>query len=237
MTVFILSCFLSPLQKKPKIIEKDHGVTEVSKHSTSTETMFFEKVSIIIFSTSVYLRSCGIEIEIMTTKMLMTQSNHVQKKFNLVFLSPLKTLTGEEGSSELWGIWQLPAMSAHLQSGSHFTCWAGAVGHPISWVSLTNTHTLSVLRLHMPTDNLSLCKEHHVVVKYSVALTCFSICVHLFLILLLVLVSLINHWAVASLELSRQHRKYLLQGFLSDCWCVSVSENSRCVLICHIIDS
>lgn len=31
---------------------KDHGMTEVGKHSTSTETMFFEKVSIIILSTN-----------------------------------------------------------------------------------------------------------------------------------------------------------------------------------------
>uniref|UniRef100_A0A8P4GHT2 SIN3 transcription regulator family member Ab n=1 Tax=Dicentrarchus labrax TaxID=13489 RepID=A0A8P4GHT2_DICLA len=39
-----------PVKKKPKIMGKDHGMTEVSKHSTSTETMFFEKVSIVIFS-------------------------------------------------------------------------------------------------------------------------------------------------------------------------------------------
>ena len=43
--------FLTLLQKKPKIMGKDHSMSEVSKHSTSTETMFFEKVSIILFST------------------------------------------------------------------------------------------------------------------------------------------------------------------------------------------
>lgn len=41
------------LQKKPKIMGKDHGLSEVSKHSTSTETMFFEKVSIVIFRDSI----------------------------------------------------------------------------------------------------------------------------------------------------------------------------------------
>ena len=45
--------FLTLLQKKPKIMGKDHSMSEVSKHSTSTETMFFEKVSIILFSTHI----------------------------------------------------------------------------------------------------------------------------------------------------------------------------------------
>uniref|UniRef100_A0A7N9APV8 Paired amphipathic helix protein Sin3a n=1 Tax=Mastacembelus armatus TaxID=205130 RepID=A0A7N9APV8_9TELE len=43
-----------PLQKKPKIMEKDHGMTEVSKHSTSTETMFFEKVKKALRSSEAY---------------------------------------------------------------------------------------------------------------------------------------------------------------------------------------
>lgn len=32
-------------QKKPKIMGKEHNMNDVSKHSTSTETLFFEKVS------------------------------------------------------------------------------------------------------------------------------------------------------------------------------------------------
>lgn len=31
-------------QKKPKIMGKDHSINDVNKHSTSTETLFFEKV-------------------------------------------------------------------------------------------------------------------------------------------------------------------------------------------------
>uniref|UniRef100_A0A8C4I3A4 Paired amphipathic helix protein Sin3a n=1 Tax=Dicentrarchus labrax TaxID=13489 RepID=A0A8C4I3A4_DICLA len=40
--------------KKPKIMGKDHGMTEVSKHSTSTETMFFEKVKKALRSSEAY---------------------------------------------------------------------------------------------------------------------------------------------------------------------------------------
>ncbi|KAM9860412.1 paired amphipathic helix protein Sin3a-like [Aulostomus maculatus] len=43
-----------PVKKKPKILGKDHGMTEVSKHSTSTETMFFEKVKKALRSSEAY---------------------------------------------------------------------------------------------------------------------------------------------------------------------------------------
>nr|XP_046250036.1 paired amphipathic helix protein Sin3a-like isoform X3 [Scatophagus argus] len=43
-----------PVKKKPKIMGKDHGMTEVSKHSTSTETMFFEKVKKALRSSEAY---------------------------------------------------------------------------------------------------------------------------------------------------------------------------------------
>ncbi|XP_049923786.1 paired amphipathic helix protein Sin3a-like [Epinephelus moara] len=43
-----------PVKKKPKILGKDHGVTEVGKHSTSTETMFFEKVRKALRSSEAY---------------------------------------------------------------------------------------------------------------------------------------------------------------------------------------
>ncbi|XP_024909477.1 paired amphipathic helix protein Sin3a-like isoform X2 [Cynoglossus semilaevis] len=43
-----------PLKKKPKIMGKDHSLTEVSKHSTSTETMFFEKVKKALRSSEAY---------------------------------------------------------------------------------------------------------------------------------------------------------------------------------------
>uniref|UniRef100_A0A8C9ZE01 Paired amphipathic helix protein Sin3a n=1 Tax=Sander lucioperca TaxID=283035 RepID=A0A8C9ZE01_SANLU len=43
-----------PSQKKPKILGKEHGMTEVSKHSTSTETMFFEKVKKALRSSEAY---------------------------------------------------------------------------------------------------------------------------------------------------------------------------------------
>ncbi|XP_070776534.1 paired amphipathic helix protein Sin3a-like [Enoplosus armatus] len=43
-----------PMKKKPKIMGKDHGMTEVSKHSTSTETMFFEKVRKALRSSEAY---------------------------------------------------------------------------------------------------------------------------------------------------------------------------------------
>uniref|UniRef100_H3C6M1 Paired amphipathic helix protein Sin3a n=1 Tax=Tetraodon nigroviridis TaxID=99883 RepID=H3C6M1_TETNG len=45
-----------PCKKKPKIIGKDHGVHDhdVSKHSTSTETMFFEKVRKALRSSEAY---------------------------------------------------------------------------------------------------------------------------------------------------------------------------------------
>lgn len=119
-------------------MEKDHGMTEVGKHSTSTETMFFEKVSIVLFITRVYLGYCDNKMEITTTKMLFIQLNHVHT-FNFI-LSSLTTLTGKEGPSEFWGVWQLPALSAHLQSRSNIACWAGAASHTISWVSLKKTH-------------------------------------------------------------------------------------------------
>ncbi|XP_068580357.1 paired amphipathic helix protein Sin3a-like [Cebidichthys violaceus] len=43
-----------PVKKKPKILGKDHGMTEVGKHSTSTETMFFEKVKKALRSSEAY---------------------------------------------------------------------------------------------------------------------------------------------------------------------------------------
>ncbi|XP_073320341.1 paired amphipathic helix protein Sin3a-like [Pagrus major] len=43
-----------PVKKKPKIMGKDHGMGEVSKHSTSTETMFFEKVRKALRSSEAY---------------------------------------------------------------------------------------------------------------------------------------------------------------------------------------
>uniref|UniRef100_A0A8D3DAF3 SIN3 transcription regulator family member Ab n=1 Tax=Scophthalmus maximus TaxID=52904 RepID=A0A8D3DAF3_SCOMX len=43
-----------PVKKKPKIMGKDHSMTEVSKHSTSTETMFFEKVKKALQSSEAY---------------------------------------------------------------------------------------------------------------------------------------------------------------------------------------
>ncbi|XP_041842175.1 paired amphipathic helix protein Sin3a-like isoform X2 [Melanotaenia boesemani] len=43
-----------PIRKKPKIMGKDHGMTEVSKLSTSTETMFFEKVKKALRSSEAY---------------------------------------------------------------------------------------------------------------------------------------------------------------------------------------
>lgn len=41
-----LILFWTLLQKKPKIMGKEHCMSEISKHSTSTETMFFDKVSL-----------------------------------------------------------------------------------------------------------------------------------------------------------------------------------------------
>ncbi|XP_061526323.1 paired amphipathic helix protein Sin3a-like isoform X1 [Phycodurus eques] len=42
------------LKKKPKIVGKDHGLSEVAKHSNSTETMFFEKVKKALGSSEAY---------------------------------------------------------------------------------------------------------------------------------------------------------------------------------------
>ncbi|XP_068433700.1 paired amphipathic helix protein Sin3a-like [Clinocottus analis] len=43
-----------PVKKKPKILGKDHSMPEVGKHSTSTETMFFEKVKKALRSSEAY---------------------------------------------------------------------------------------------------------------------------------------------------------------------------------------
>ncbi|XP_036950980.1 paired amphipathic helix protein Sin3a-like isoform X1 [Acanthopagrus latus] len=43
-----------PVKKKPKVMGKDHGMSEVGKHSTSTETMFFEKVRKALRSSEAY---------------------------------------------------------------------------------------------------------------------------------------------------------------------------------------
>ncbi|XP_029963033.1 paired amphipathic helix protein Sin3a-like isoform X1 [Salarias fasciatus] len=43
-----------PVKKKPKIMGKDHSLAEVGKHSTSTETMFFEKVKKALRSSEAY---------------------------------------------------------------------------------------------------------------------------------------------------------------------------------------
>ncbi|XP_068170907.1 paired amphipathic helix protein Sin3a-like [Antennarius striatus] len=42
------------VKKKPKIMGKDYSISEVSKHSTSTETMFFEKVKKTLRSSEAY---------------------------------------------------------------------------------------------------------------------------------------------------------------------------------------
>nr|XP_040052546.1 paired amphipathic helix protein Sin3a-like [Gasterosteus aculeatus aculeatus] len=43
-----------PVKKKPKILGKDHSMMEAGKHSTSTETMFFEKVKKALRSSEAY---------------------------------------------------------------------------------------------------------------------------------------------------------------------------------------
>ncbi|XP_076011679.1 paired amphipathic helix protein Sin3a-like isoform X2 [Genypterus blacodes] len=43
-----------PIKKKPKMMGKDHAMAEVSKHSTSTETLFFEKVKKALRSSEAY---------------------------------------------------------------------------------------------------------------------------------------------------------------------------------------
>ncbi|XP_075875302.1 paired amphipathic helix protein Sin3a-like isoform X2 [Nelusetta ayraudi] len=43
-----------PVKKKPKIMGKDHCMSEMGKHSTSTETMFFEKVRKALRSPEAY---------------------------------------------------------------------------------------------------------------------------------------------------------------------------------------
>uniref|UniRef100_A0AAX7VMK4 Paired amphipathic helix protein Sin3a n=1 Tax=Astatotilapia calliptera TaxID=8154 RepID=A0AAX7VMK4_ASTCA len=48
------SIILLNVPKKPKITGKDHGMSDVSKHSTSTETMFFEKVKKALRSSEAY---------------------------------------------------------------------------------------------------------------------------------------------------------------------------------------
>ncbi|XP_057693944.1 paired amphipathic helix protein Sin3a-like [Corythoichthys intestinalis] len=46
---------VSPLlKKKPKLVGKDHGFSDVGKHSNSTETMFFEKVKKALRSSEAY---------------------------------------------------------------------------------------------------------------------------------------------------------------------------------------
>ena len=40
-------CLLPALQKKPKMMVKEHAMVEVNKHSMGTETMFFEKVGFL----------------------------------------------------------------------------------------------------------------------------------------------------------------------------------------------
>ncbi|KAM4602714.1 paired amphipathic helix protein Sin3a-like isoform 2-T2 [Polymixia lowei] len=43
-----------PVKKKPKMMGKDHAMAEVSKHSTGTETLFFEKVKKALQSSEAY---------------------------------------------------------------------------------------------------------------------------------------------------------------------------------------
>lgn len=51
-TKMLIKKFLfTHLQKKPKIMGKEHCMSEISKHSTSTEAMFFDKV-VLEFSMS-----------------------------------------------------------------------------------------------------------------------------------------------------------------------------------------
>uniref|UniRef100_A0A8C5BI67 SIN3 transcription regulator family member Ab n=1 Tax=Gadus morhua TaxID=8049 RepID=A0A8C5BI67_GADMO len=47
-------CLLPALQKKPKMMGKEHAMVEVNKHSTGTETMFFEKVKKALQSSEAY---------------------------------------------------------------------------------------------------------------------------------------------------------------------------------------
>uniref|UniRef100_A0A8C5AY26 SIN3 transcription regulator family member Ab n=1 Tax=Gadus morhua TaxID=8049 RepID=A0A8C5AY26_GADMO len=43
-----------PIKKKPKMMGKEHAMVEVNKHSTGTETMFFEKVKKALQSSEAY---------------------------------------------------------------------------------------------------------------------------------------------------------------------------------------
>lgn len=83
----------------------------------------------------------------------------IKEKFtnSAVLLSLETLLTGEEGSAELRGLRQLPAVSAHLQPGSHFTHRACPVGHPLSRVSShTRSHFQMVLRSNFSCVDLHL---------------------------------------------------------------------------------
>lgn len=54
-----LKLFWTFLQKKPKIMGKDHCMSEISKHSTSTEAMFFEKVRLgVLRVAAVHMHVC-----------------------------------------------------------------------------------------------------------------------------------------------------------------------------------
>uniref|UniRef100_A0A674B6G1 Paired amphipathic helix protein Sin3a n=1 Tax=Salmo trutta TaxID=8032 RepID=A0A674B6G1_SALTR len=54
--ILIYAQFISfpPLQKKPKMLVKDHAMSEASKHSIGTESLFFEKVRKALRSSEAY---------------------------------------------------------------------------------------------------------------------------------------------------------------------------------------
>uniref|UniRef100_A0A4W5NZT6 Paired amphipathic helix protein Sin3a n=1 Tax=Hucho hucho TaxID=62062 RepID=A0A4W5NZT6_9TELE len=56
VSLLIYAQFLSfpPLQKKPKMLGKDHAMAEASKHSIGTESLFFEKVRKALRSSEAY---------------------------------------------------------------------------------------------------------------------------------------------------------------------------------------
>lgn len=104
---------------------------EAGKHSTSTETMFFEKVGFLMKPDAAP-----------SFNHLIYCSSDVKNLFNK------KMFSGEEGSAELRGVRQLPALSSHFQPGSDLSRRAGPVGHPVPRVSLKDAGAPPHIRSH-----------------------------------------------------------------------------------------
>lgn len=147
-TIIIWSCLFTVSEKAQDIGEGPWtDWCQQTQHQHWNYVLWEGRYSYIQYHYFFYIKSCNNKM--MTKILIIWLLSGESLLINFIFVITENTWTGEEGTAELWGVRQLPAVSSHFQPGSDLSCRAGPVSHPISWVSL-NMHTVCYTYLQSP---------------------------------------------------------------------------------------